>query len=153
MLVPAERLTPRAPERGDVVVFRATSDPSRDFVKRVIGLPGDRVQMLAGVVFINGERVRRDALDAVQFSDDDGYRITVSAYRETLPNGVAYVTLDRQPDAPFDTTQPFDVPADRMFVLGDDRDNSQDSRAAEFGLVPIVNLIGRIDASTPSEVR
>jgi signal peptidase I len=152
-LVPPDRFLPRAPERGDVIVFRTMSDPSRDYVKRVIGLPGDRVQMLAGVLFLNGERVRRELLDGARYIDLNGAPIAASAHRETLPNGVSYVVLDRDPDGPFDTTETILVPAGRVFVLGDDRDNSQDSRAAEFGLVPIANLVGRIDALTPSAAR
>jgi signal peptidase I len=144
---PLEHFLPRGrifftpPERGDIVVFRPEGE-SRDFVKRLIGMPGDRIQMVDGVLTINGEPVRRDSLGLVAFENPDGAIVDIPAYRETLPNGVDYVTFDRYPDWELDNTRVFEVPMGHYFMMGDDRDNSQDSRTVFVGYVPEDNLIG-----------
>jgi signal peptidase I len=139
--LPGGRLFNHDPERGDIVVFRPNGE-TRDFVKRLIGLPGDRIQMIEGVLHINGEPVRRESLGARPFEDRDGATLNIPTVRETLPNGVSYITFDRYPDWELDNTRVFTVPANNYFMMGDDRDFSQDSRTVVVGFVPKDNLIG-----------
>lgn len=129
------------PQRGDVVVFREPGTGGVDFVKRVVGLPGERIQMTKGVLNINGMAVPRQRVsDAIEPSS--GQRAT--RYRETLPNGVSYATLSLNDNDVIANTQVYTVPADHYFVLGDNRDNSVDSRMLkQVGYVPAANLIGR----------
>lgn len=140
-LLPPGRLFGSPPERGDVVVFRPTHEPNRDFIKRVIGLPGDRVQMIDGVLHINGEAVQREDLGVVEFENGDGFVERIPAYRETLPNGVSYTTFDRSPRSELDNTREVTVPEGHYFMMGDDRDFSDDSRRS-VGFVPADNLVG-----------
>jgi signal peptidase I len=144
-LFPAGRWLARQPQRGDLVVFRPVPEPDRDFVKRLVGLPGDRIQMIDGVLHINGAAVRRESLGLIEI-ENDGVTEQIQAYRETLPNGVSYATLDRTPDGMLDNTRVFVVPPGSYFMLGDDRDNSADSRVFSMvGYVPYDNLVGRVD--------
>lgn len=130
------------PERGEVVVFRPPHEPNRDFIKRVVGLPGDRIQMIDGVLHINGEAVGRRSLGVVEFENGDtGFIERIPAYEETLPNGVSYTVFDRNPRAELDNTREVTVPAGHYFMMGDDRDQSDDSRRS-VGFVPYDNLIG-----------
>lgn len=136
------------PERGDVAVFRLPARPWEDYIKRVVGLPGDRIQMIDGVLHINGEpcKLKRIA-DFVQITQY-GYEERVPRYLETLPNGVVHEILDREPDkAGADNTQEFVVPPGHYFMMGDNRDNSNDSRIPDSGVgfVPEENLVGRAD--------
>ena len=130
-----------APERGDVAVFKYPPNPSQDYIKRVIGLPGDRIQMIDGVLNINGEPVKREMTGRIQNPDITEVQQPVDVYRETLPNGVSYDTLDLTPNGMSDNTREYVVPPDHYFMMGDNRDNSADSRA--FGFVPSENLVGR----------
>lgn len=142
-LLPRGRLFGSAPERGDVVVFRPPPEPTRDFIKRVVGLPGDRIQVINGVLHINDEPVQRESLGAVEFENEDGFPEQIPAYRETLPNGVSYTVFDRNPRGELDNTRVFVVPPNNYFMMGDDRDNSADSRVASVvGYVPYDNLVG-----------
>ncbi len=132
------------PKRGDIVVFKLPRDDSTDFIKRLIGLPGDKLQMIDGVLHINGEAVKREP--ARDF-DENGRAYT--RYRETLPNGVSYLTVDLTPNGLEDNTQVFEVPPGHYFMMGDNRDNSTDSRVPPLrggvGFVPAENLIGRAE--------
>jgi signal peptidase I len=132
------------PRRGDIVVFKLPRDDSTDYIKRVIGLPEDRIQVKGGVLYINGEEVRRELVD--QFVDR-GARY--QRYRETLPDGVSYLVLDRGPDGPEDDTGVYEVPPGNYFMMGDNRDNSTDSRVEAsrngVGFVPFENLVGRAE--------
>jgi signal peptidase I len=142
-LLPQGRLFGSEPAQGDVVVFRPTPEPDRDFIKRVIGMPGDRVQMIDGVLHINGEPVQRESLGTVEFMNEAGFPEQIPAYRETLPNGVSYTIFDRNPRGELDNTRVFEVPQGHYFMMGDDRDNSADSRVpAVVGYVPYDNLVG-----------
>ena len=118
-----------APERGEIALFL---HGDTTFVKRVIGLPGDTIQMRAGRLWINGSEVPR----AADSSETDGLGVVFQRYRETLPGGVSYPVLELGDNGPLDDTDPIPVPADSYLVMGDNRDNSNDSRVPEFGLVP-----------------
>ena len=130
------------PERGDVAVFRYPPDPTLDYIKRVIGLPGDRVQMREGVLYINGEAVKREKVGQIDNPDITEVNRPVDVYRETLPNGVSYDTLDITPNGISDDTREFVVPPGHFFMMGDNRDNSNDSRMS-VGFVPLENFIGK----------
>jgi signal peptidase I len=128
-------------DRGDVVVFKTPTDNSTDFIKRVIGVPGDRIQMINDVLYLNDKPVARQKIeDFVGTLDgEDGHW---TQYRETLPGGKSYVVLDKVTDGPLDSTEVFTVPAGHYFMMGDNRDNSLDSRA-DVGYVPAENLEGK----------
>jgi signal peptidase I len=133
------RILDSEPRRGDMVVFRLPKDTSSDYIFRLVGLPGDRIQMIDGALNINGEPVKRERIN--DFVDDkEGAR--VKRWRETLPNGVSYETLDLVDNGFADNTQVYRVPADHYFMMGDNRDNSNDSRFSQVGMVPFENLIG-----------
>ena len=131
------------PQRGDVVVFRLPKDPSVDYIKRVIGLPGDKIQVIDGQVFINGAGVKRE-LAAPFIETEEGTReAPVKRWKETLPNGVSFYTLDLVDNGFADNTQVYTVPDGQYFMMGDNRDNSTDSRFSQVGTVPLENIIGR----------
>ena len=131
------------PDRGDVVVFRLPNDPSVDYIKRVMGLPGDLIQVKDGVVNINGTPVKREkASDFVE--NEEGTRdAPIKRWKETLPNGVTYYALDLVDNGFADNTQIYTVPPDHYFMMGDNRDNSTDSRFSQVGMVPFENIVGR----------
>ncbi|HYM18617.1 MAG TPA: signal peptidase I [Micropepsaceae bacterium] len=137
------RFMASAPKRGDVVVFKFPGDNSTDYIKRLIGLPGDRIQMKDGVLYINDKAVPKVKVDDY-VEDDLGSPHHVPKYRETLPNGVSYYVLDRTPDGDLDNTQVFVVPEGHYFMMGDNRDNSADSRA-NVGYVPFENFVGKAE--------
>jgi signal peptidase I len=136
------------PSRGDVVVFRLPREDSTDYIKRVIGLPGDKIQIADGQVIINGAPVKRERI-ADWYDEDHG--ATVKRWRETLPNGVTYNTLDLSDHGQLDNWpsdgQPYTVPPGDYFMMGDNRDNSTDSRVPPelggVGPVPFENLVGK----------
>jgi signal peptidase I len=139
----AGRIWASPPERGDVVVFRLPKEDSTDYIKRVIGLPGDVIQMIDGVLHINGTPVKRERIGV--FETEEGARpVRAKRWRETLPNGVSYTTLDLYDRGLLDNTEPYAVPADHYFMMGDNRDNSTDSRVLNsVGYVPFENIVGR----------
>jgi signal peptidase I len=136
------RIFGSAPERGDVAVFKLPPNPSLDYIKRVIGLPGDRIQVRDGQLFINDQAVPREKVGQIDNPDITEVSGPVDVYRESLPNGVSYDTLDLTPNSIGDDTREFIVPEGHYFMMGDNRDNSTDSRFS-VGFVPEENLVGR----------
>jgi signal peptidase I len=132
------RIFGSGPQRGDVVVFRLPRDDSTDYIKRVIGLPGDKIQMREGLLYINNVPVKREPLPGIR--DDEGQ---VKRWREILPNGVTYETRDTTDTGFLDNTRVYEVPAGHYFMMGDNRDNSMDSRTPQVGNVPFENLVGK----------
>jgi signal peptidase I len=135
------------PKRGDVVVFRYPSNPKINYIKRLIGVPGDQIQMRNGILYINNQKVSKEYQD--MYTLPKAVKTTffemkeVPMYKETLPNGKKYLVLDML-NIDADNTVVFNVPKGYYFFLGDNRDNSQDSRfMVNGGLVPEANLIGK----------
>jgi signal peptidase I len=138
------RIWAKEPERGDVVVFKLPRDNETDYIKRVIGLPGDEIQMIHGVLHINGEAVKKERVEDFVMRDPSGRERHMSRYMETLPNGVIYPVLDLVNEGIGDNTDVYKVPEGHFFMMGDNRDNSTDSRfLSEVGYVPFENLVGR----------
>jgi signal peptidase I len=149
----AGRIFFTGPERGDLVVFKSPADGSTDYVKRVVGLPGDRIELTAGVLSINGVPVKRERVEDRLERTSCGVQ-PVHVYRETLPGGRSYLTqkvsetCERYALGIKDSMEAFEMPAGHYFMLGDNRDNSADSRypvGQGVGLVPEDNLIGRAE--------
>lgn len=143
------RLLGKMPKRGDIVIFRLPRDTKSTLIKRVIGLPGDRVQMVGGRLVINGKLVPLEASGAGQVEEADGYRHAIDKFTETLPGGVKHIIFKTRWDGPLDDTPVFVVPAGHIFAMGDNRDNSSDSRVAPedggVGYIPVENLVARAD--------
>jgi len=158
-LIPG-RIFKSIPTRGDVVVFKAPPANDTDLIKRVIGVPGDVVQMRDGVLWLNGAPIPKVRIadfvqpvspnthcltaEAAETATDGTARCRYARFRETLPGGKTYNVLDFGPTMP-DNTQAYTVPENNIFMMGDDRDNSGDSRleAGGFGFVPIENVVGK----------
>ena len=162
-LLPAHRLFASQPERGDVVIFKSPADPKTDYIKRVIGLPGDTIQVIGGVLYLNGIAVPKQRIadfvvpvtpntqcymSTFEATGADGHPVCrYPRFAETLPGGKRYEVLDFG-FRPQDDTEPRVVPEGDLFLMGDDRDNSMDSRfpavpGGGVGLVPQDNLVGR----------
>ena len=139
------RVLASEPKRGDVAVFKLPSDNSTDYIKRVIGLPGDRIQMIEGVLQINGEAVKREQISDYVDIGGNGREFRARRFLETLPNGVSYETLDSQDNGMYDNTGVYTVPENHFFMMGDNRDNSTDSRSQFVGYVPFDNFVGRAE--------
>jgi signal peptidase I len=140
-----DRVLADEPERGDVVVFKKPPENEQDYIKRVIGLPGDSIQVIGGILHINGTAVVRRELGATQYVDQYGRVQHVIAYVETLPNGVEHRIFEvSDEEYRSDNTEVFRVPPGQYFMMGDNRDHSSDSRF-DVGYVPFRNLIGRAE--------
>ncbi|MEJ2431974.1 MAG: signal peptidase I [Pseudolabrys sp.] len=131
------------PQRGDVVVFRLPRDPSVDYIKRVIGLPGDKIQGVDGDVHINGVPVKRAPAAPFIETEETGVATPVKRWKETLSNGKTFYTLDLVQHGFADNTQVYTVPPGHYFMMGDNRDNSTDSRFSQVGMVPLENIVGK----------
>ncbi len=139
-----DRIFASPPKRGDVLVFKFPPDNSTDYIKRVIGLPGDTVQVLDGILQINGKPVARRKLGANNVVKESGHIQQVNEYVETLPNGVEHRIFEVGDNRGGDNTKVFSVPPGHFFMMGDNRDNSSDSRFG-VGFVPFRNLVGRAE--------
>jgi signal peptidase I len=141
------RIFERAPHRGDIVVFKLPRDGHTDYVKRVIGLPGDRIQMRNGLLYLNGSQVPRAFAGTSKEDSGYGFIREVARFRETLPGGKTILTNDFGTDGELDNTDVFIVPEGHYFMMGDNRDNSSDSRVLPeqggVGYVPAENLVGK----------
>src|SRR3954467_10580928 len=137
------RIFASPPERGDVVVFRLPKDTSTDYIKRVIGLPGDQIQVIDGVVSINGTPVKHERAPDFIETEEGAVNTPVKRWKDTLPNGVSFYTLDLVDNGFADNTQVYTVPAGHYFMMGDNRDNSTDSRFNQVGMVPFENIVGK----------
>jgi signal peptidase I len=144
------RLLGETPKPGDVVVFRWPGDRSQAWVKRVVGLPGDRIQMRQGQLFINDRAAELKPDGIGKAENDDGGVEPAYRYIETLPNGVSHEIFKLRDNGRLDNTAEVTVPPGRLFVMGDNRDNSADSRVplrdGGVGMLPIDDLVGRADA-------
>jgi signal peptidase I len=144
-----QRLFGALPKRGDVVVFRWPGDRSQIWVKRVIGLPGDRIMLRRGEVFINGEPATLTPDGTGQAENEDGSRATAARYIEALPGGRKHTIFKLTNFDPLDNIPDTLVPPGHVFVMGDNRDNSADSRvpvrAGGVGMLPVEDLVGRVD--------
>ena len=141
-LIPKGRLFGHEPKRGDVVIFRQLQS-DKDYIKRVIGLPGETVQMQGGRLYINDTLVPRINPTLKEITTEQGEKLTVTQYTEILPGGKEHTIYERSDFMPFDDTSPFVIPQGYYFMMGDNRDNSQDSRY--FGPVSFEALEGRAE--------
>ncbi len=138
------RIMESEPERGDVIVFRLPSNPSIDYIKRLVGLPGDKIQVRQGRLYINDELVDREPVGLQRVQSPEGSNETIMEYIETLPGGIMHRIYEESDNGPLDNTPAYIVPDDHYFMMGDNRDNSQDSRVKELvGFVPKEMLVGR----------
>ncbi|MDA8707901.1 signal peptidase I [Hellea sp.] len=142
------RLFEREPDRGDVIVFRPEGD-NKNFIKRLVGLPGDQMQVQKGKLFINGKAVATELIGDQEYVNQYGDNAVAQAWRETFENGNQHIVFDDQDNGQLDNTSIYTVPAGYYFMMGDNRDNSFDSRVSVqqggAGFVPTENLMGKAE--------
>lgn len=137
------RIFETKPERGDVVVFKLPTNPGINYIKRLIGLPGDKIQVLDGRLYLNGKIIPKERIEDFIDIDEDGNRKIIPQFIETLPDGTKYQVLDEKAKGELDNTDIYEVPEKHYFMMGDNRDNSVDSRvSSHVGFVPEENLVG-----------
>ena len=134
------------PERGDVIVFKLPSDQRTNYIKRLVGFAGDEIQVKKGILYINGEAVKRERIEDFVDRNKPKSMQDIPQYVETLPSGKSYRVLDELKNGDNDNTATYVVPDGHYFFMGDNRDNSQDSRVLHaVGFVPMENLVGRAE--------
>jgi signal peptidase I len=144
-LIPG-RVFGSVPERGDVAVFKLPKDNKTDYIKRIVGLPGDKIQVREGRLYLNGTLVERKPLPGFAARGPFGSNMTIPRFEETLPNGVKHLILEKTDRGQLDNTAVYTVPPGHVFGMGDNRDDSLDSRVLnEVGYIPIENLVGRAE--------
>jgi len=132
------------PERGDVAVFKFTKNTKIDYIKRIIGLPGDKIQIKNGVLFLNDKAVNRKSMGLWSAKDRNNVMYTYDKYEEKLSDNVVYEVLDASPNGMLDNTDVYTVPEGHFFAMGDNRDQSSDSRIlSQLGFIPFENLVGK----------
>lgn len=140
------RVLAKEPARGDVIVFKLPTNPRIDYIKRVVGMPGDNIQMYAGRLYINDKMVPRESIGMRNVYEPELGTVAMMHYRETLPGGVVHDIYEESDAESLDTTGEYNVPPGHYFVMGDNRDNSQDSRVQNVvGYVPFENIVGKAD--------
>lgn len=133
----------REPRRGDVIVFKLPTNTSIDYIKRIIGMPGDTVQVIEGELYINRRKVPREPVKLREI-EEGGRMVSVMEYLETLPGGVVHSIYEESDGEALDNTDEYVVPEGHYFAMGDNRDNSQDSRVQSLvGYIPAENIVGR----------
>jgi signal peptidase I len=133
------------PQHGDVVVFKLPRDPSIDYIKRIVGLPGDTVQMQDGQLYVDGTEIPRQPA-GTYVATGDGPSMQLKRYQETFPDGNKHYILKASDNGPLDNTQVYHVPPGYVFAMGDNRDNSLDSRVLNaVGFIPVQNLVGKAE--------
>ena len=133
------------PQHGDVVVFKLPRDPSIDYIKRIVGLPGDTVQMQGGQLYVDGTEIPRQPA-GTYVATGDGPSMQLKRYLETFPDGNKHYILKASDNGPLDNTQVYHVPPGYVFAMGDNRDNSLDSRVLNaVGFIPVQNLVGKAE--------
>ena len=133
------------PKRGDIIVFRKPGEEHIDYIKRLIGLPGDKIQVLNGILIVNGKKANRKKTNLGKLSNALGETMVFSEYLEQIEDSEAYKIIEASDNDFFDNTIEFLVPNEHYFFMGDNRDNSRDSRTPEVGFVPRINLIGKAE--------
>ena len=136
------------PKRGDVVVFKNEHDDYADYIKRIVGLPGDHIQVRAGVLYVNGQPAARRPVGDILATDENDHSILEKEYTETLPGNYTHLIAKMGDDGFQNNTPEYVVPDDNLFAMGDNRDNSLDSRFMEgrgVGFLPVENLVGRAE--------
>lgn len=142
----ANRILGRDPNRGDIAVFRPVPQTT-EYIKRIVGLPGDRIQVREGRLYINGTMVEREEVGTTLDTDSNGDTREVTVYRETFPEGTTHLIQEISDSMPLDNTPEYVVPAGHYFMMGDNRDRSADSRVlGQVGYVPAINLIAKAEA-------
>ena len=144
-LIPG-RILAKVPERGDVAVFKQPKNTSIDYIKRIVGLPGDKIQVKGGILHINGKPVERKRAGVHVVRDYSGNLREIPRFIETLPNGKEHYILEESDNEQMDNTDVYSVPENHVFGMGDNRDHSQDSRfLGAVGFIPMENLVGRAE--------
>ena len=138
-----DRILDESPKRGDVIVFRKPGDESIDYIKRLIGLPGDTVQVRNGILLVNNKEAKRLKTNMGKMKNIFGQEKVFIEYKEKFENTNFHKIIESSDSDPFDNTIEFIVPENNFFFMGDNRDNSRDSRTSEVGFVPKKNLIGK----------
>ncbi|MBJ6986811.1 MULTISPECIES: signal peptidase I [unclassified Devosia] len=140
------RILGRDPNRGDVAVFRPVPQ-NMEYIKRIVGMPGDRIQVKEGRLYINGTMVEREEIGKAMDTDSNFDTREVTVYRETFPEGTSHIIQEISDNQQLDNTPEYVVPANHYFMMGDNRDRSADSRVlSQVGYVPSVNLIAKAEA-------